>query len=162
MSSRYPWRCFKNKFSRRLWCSHLLEMLLPSKLVIQRAGVTSGSLGRKLRQERGVSVVFHLRRLKMLFLLELLSAELRPMRSRAFSSSSCCCWLVSDFPSDAFPRRSTTDAGFRRSFSFIIWPVHSKDASRYEERYGQHKTGFFWLYSCKFKKEKTKNIIIII
>lgn len=67
----------------------------------------------------------HLRRLKMLFLLELLSALLRPMRSRAFSSSSCCWRPLSDFPSDDFPLRSEPEAGFRRSFSFIIWPTKS-------------------------------------
>lgn len=66
------------------------------------------------------AALYHLRRLKMLFLLELLSAVLRPMSSRAFSSSSCCCRLLSDFPSSDLLRRSETEAGFSRSFSFII------------------------------------------
>lgn len=69
---------------------------------------------------------FHLRRLKMLFLLELLSAVLRPMSSRAFSSSSCCCRLLSDFPSNDLLRRSEAEAGFRRSFSFIIYQIRKK------------------------------------
>lgn len=68
----------------------------------------------------------HLCRLNILFLPELLSAVLRPMRSRAFSSSSCCCRLLSAFPSDAFPLKSEPEAGFRRSFSFIIWAARSK------------------------------------
>lgn len=68
----------------------------------------------------GSGAFFHLRRLKMLFLLELLSAVLRPMSSRAFSSSSCCCRLLSDFPSNDLLRRSEAEAGFSRSFSFII------------------------------------------
>ncbi len=63
----------------------------------------------------------HLRRLKMLFLLELLSAVLKPIRSLAFSSSTCCWRLLSVFPSVALPRDSEPEAGFNRSFSFIIY-----------------------------------------
>lgn len=56
----------------------------------------------------------------MLFLLELLSAELKPIKSLAFSSSTCCWRLLSVFPSAALPRDSEPEAGFNRSFSFII------------------------------------------
>lgn len=66
----------------------------------------------------------------MLFLLELLSPVLRPISSRAFSSSSCCCRPLSDFPSDALPRRSDPEDGLRRSFSFIIFVAKKKTQVR--------------------------------
>lgn len=75
--------------------------------------------------------LIYLRRLKMLFLLEFLSAVLKPMRSRAFSSSSCCCRLFSDFLSGTLPRSSVPAAGFRRSFSFIIYSVMHKTVQQY-------------------------------
>lgn len=78
---------------------------------------------------------FHLRRLKMLFLLELLSAVLRPMSSRAFSSSSCCCRLLSDFPSSDLLRRSEAEAGFRRSFSFIIYQIRKKKKQQHNHNW---------------------------
>lgn len=78
----------------------------------------------------------HLRRLKMLFLLELLSPVLRPIRSRAFSSSSCCCRPLSDFASDALPRRSEPEDGFRRSFSFIIYAANNKTQGENSKLFG--------------------------
>lgn len=74
----------------------------------------------------------HLRRLKMLFLLELLSAVLKPIKSLAFSSSTCCWRLLSAFPSVAFPRESEPEAGFNRSFSFIIYLFGDRSMMEFE------------------------------
>lgn len=65
----------------------------------------------------------HLRRPKMDFLPGFLSPTLRPMRSRAFSSS-CCCMFRSHFVS-SFPRTSDPVAGFSLSFSLITWATRA-------------------------------------
>lgn len=63
----------------------------------------------------------HLRLPKIDFLLGFFSPTLSPMRSRAFSSSSCC-WMVPSDLFSSFPRASAPAAGFRRSFSLITCP----------------------------------------
>lgn len=129
------------KFSRLVWYNKVLENDLICSIILLFTKIHKARLifwplaqffpehcveGVFLCSQAAQCLCFHFRRLKMLFLLEVLSTLLRPMRSRAFSSSSCCCRLLSDFPSETFPRTSEPGAGFRRSFSLIIWTTSSR------------------------------------
>lgn len=95
----------------------------------------------------------------MLFLLELLSAVLRPMRSLAFSSSSCCCRLLSDFPSDVFPRRSEPEAGFRRSFSLIICAARGKKNKFMNKELFSVRANLCWFSSYSFLVVDRKSVV---
>lgn len=89
----------------------------------------------------------HLRLLKMDFLPGFLSPTLRPIRSRAFSSS-CCCMFRSDFVS-SFPRTSDPVAGFNLNFSLITWQVERS------KRKGKNISG----KAKQFKLNQFKNLL---
>lgn len=82
---------------------------------------TSPSFPPSLASRGGVlRVQSHLCLLKMDFLPGFFSPTLRPISSRAFSSSSCCWMWPSSLPS-CFPRDSEPAAGLRRSFSLMTY-----------------------------------------